>query len=146
MNLTTITNQLRNFAHDELLTLANWCQAEADRKVSEIQQKEAENGQAKRELEQADRDAKTNRLVTALKKVLKPGVTLKMKGCKDGAGIREFIRWDNSNNLVCWQIRRRRLPRGWEDTKTNQVTTHMPDKVQEIYVDGTALQIKSILK
>lgn len=40
MKLTNITHQLRDFAHDELLALANWCQSEATardpRRLAEI--------------------------------------------------------------------------------------------------------------
>ena len=154
MKLTNITNQLRDFAHDELVALANWCQSEATardpRRLAEIaaHEKWLEN----RRMEEEAYELKLNRLVTGLKTFLKPGMKLKMRGCKDGTGLREFISWDTSNNLVCWQLQRvRRLDAnyrliGWEETKTNQVTTHMPDKVARIFVDGTGLQVKSIIK
>lgn len=77
-----------------------------------------------------------------LKKILVPGMRLRMKGCKDGAGLREFIRWDN-DHLVCWKIfvRRQWVKTGMGDaghydtfkTKTNFVTTHMPDKVMMVF-------------
>jgi hypothetical protein len=90
------------------------------------------------------RNESLERIVFCLKPILKPGMRLKMKGCKDGKGLREFIKWDENDNLVCWQIivARKRIINGAgvvgqvciAEEKTNIVTTHMPDKIQMIQV------------
>jgi len=155
MNLNIkLLDQLRDLAHDELLNLAKWCQSEATKKdpVKLAYEKAMAESMAKYQAEQNRKDAEERALVVRLKAFIKPGMKLKMQGCKDGMGLREFISWDTNDNLVCWQLQRvRRLDAnyrliGWEETKTNQVTTHMANKVQRIFVDGTALQVKSILK
>ena len=155
MNINQITDQLREFAHDELITLANWCQSEAVKRdpARIAEQKALDAFWAERNRKEAEKNVQYQKVLKALIKMLKPGMRLKMKGCKDGKGIREFIRWDDNDNLVCWQIIRRTSYTGGnrykpvvEQFNTNIVTTHMPDKVQEIYVDGTGLKIKSINK
>lgn len=154
MNLKLITDQLRDVTHDKLLELANWCQSEATKRdpVKIAFEKALSESFSKYQAEQDQKEAEEARLVAELKKILKTGVRLKMKGCKDRCGLREFIRW-NGDNLVCWQIIRKQRYVGGdsknvvtEEFNTNQVTTHMADKVQEIYIDGTSLKIKSILK
>jgi hypothetical protein len=84
---------------------------------------------------------------------LKEGTVLKMRGCKDGFGLREFIRWDEHGNLVCWQLlsNRNRLNKHHQlfspnYDRSNQVTTHMPDKVSGIVIDGVLTPIKSLIK
>jgi len=152
MNINQITDQLREFAHDELITLANWCQSEAVKRdpARIAEQKAMAVWREKRDREAEAKDLHYQKVLTALIKLLKPGMMLKMKGCKDGVGIREFIRWDDNDNLVCWQILRRRSWNGkvavYDQGRTNQVTTHMADKVSRVYVDGTGLEIKSIIK
>lgn len=154
MNLQTITDQLRDATHDKLLSLANWCQSEARLRDPVYLAEEARLDEFyKKQKEKAEVAAvRSDRIVVALKKLLKPGARIKMKGCKDRTGLREFIRWEG-DNLVCWQILRRVRYVGGncnnrvvEESHTNQVTTHVADKVQEIYVNGTGLKIKSILK
>jgi len=110
MNINQITDQLREFAHDELITLANWCQSEAVKRdpARIAEQKAMAVWREKRDREAEAKDLHYQKVLTALIKLLKPGMMLKMKGCKDGVGIREFIRWDDNDNLVCWQILRRR--------------------------------------
>jgi len=135
----------------QLNELSQWCRNEAEnlRWKESLAEQAAREAQWKREREEAE--AKENALVEKLQKVVKPGVRLKMKGCKDGLGLREFIRWDGSS-LVCWQLKRQVTwardykSKKVEEINTNIVTTHMPDKVQEIYVDGTAMKVRSILK
>lgn len=151
MNLKNITDQLVDSTYAELLDLAVWCQSAANRKDPVRLREEAahEAWLEDRRKAQEEKQAEDDRILIALKTTLKPGMKLKMKGCKDGSGIREFIRFDGGN-LVCWQIKvqRQRIANGYyrSEERTNQVTTHMADKVQEIYVDGTGLKIKSILK
>ena len=150
-----MSEALQEAAHDELQALAEWCRSEAVKRdpVRLKEQEEAAKRIAAYRQEQAEKADKLNRIVAGLKTFLKPGMKLKMRGCKDGSGIREFIKWDG-DYLVCWQISRQRryIQEGmggrWvtEETKTNQVTTHMADKVARIFVDGTGLQVKSILK
>jgi len=152
MKLTNITDQLRDFAHDELLILAKWCQSEATKKdpVKLAYEKQMQESMAKYQAEQDRKNAENRVLIVKLKRFLKPGMTLKMRGCKDGQGIREFISWDTNDNLVCWQIKvvRQRVANGYSrsEERTNQVTTHMANKVSRIFVNGTALQVKSILE
>jgi len=86
----------------------------------------------KRRQEALDREAHMVLVVGALQGNLEPGMILKMKGCKDGSGIREFIRWQD-NNLVCWQIKR-------GGVRTNQVTVHMADKVTQVWLKGLNLR------
>lgn len=151
MNLKNITDQLRDVTHDKLLELTNWCQSEATKRdpVKIAFEKALAESMVKYQAEQDQREDEDRALVVKLKRLLKPGMKLKMRGCKDGLGLREFIKWEN-DHLMCWQIIRGR--RGVPghivtfENKTNQVTTHMPNKVQEIYVDGTGIKIKSILK
>jgi asparagine synthetase B (glutamine-hydrolysing) len=83
-----------------------------------------------------------------LKKILTPGMRLKLKGCKDGAGLREFIRWDGEH-LVCWKIRRRHIIGAdrkamVKDENTNIVTTHMPDKVVKVFAPTAELSAATI--
>lgn len=153
MNLKEITDQLRGATHDKLLVLADWCRSEATKRDPSRLKELADlaKWQEQRRLKLIEEENNANRLVASLKAFLKPGMKLKMRGCKDGTGIREFIKWDG-NSLVCWQIIRRRSfvagnPRAprVEEFNTNQVTTHMANKVQEIYVNGTGLCVKSIL-
>ena len=154
MNLQHITDTLRNLAHDELKQLADWCNSEARKKdpVYLAEQAQQAKWEAERQAKYAAEAAHLNRVAKALKALLKPGMMLKMKGCKDGLGLREFIRWDENENLVCWQLRREKEYRPnsksafWVQERTNQVTTHMPDKVTRVFIDGTGLLIKSILK
>lgn len=152
MKLTNITNQLRDFAHDELLTLAKWCQSEATKKdpVKLAYEKALAESMVKYQAEQDRKNAEERALVVKLKRFLKPGMKLKMRGCKDGLGLREFIKWDQNDNLVCWQLQvtRQRVANGYSrfEERTNQVTTHMANKVSRIFVDGTGIQVKSILK
>lgn len=149
--LQNATDTLRDAAHDELLALAEWCRSESVNRDPAViaQNKLAKDRWTKYQAEQDRKDAENRALVVKLKKFLKPGMKLKMKGCKDGLGLREFIRWDERDNLVCWQIQvlRQRVANGYSrsEERTNQVTTHMADKVQRIYVNGTGLQVKSIL-
>ena len=56
-----------------------------------------------------------------LRKNLKQGMVLHVKGAKDGRGMREFIDWDG-DLLLCWQLNQ-------DGNRTTCVTTHMPDKV-----------------
>jgi hypothetical protein len=149
MSLKTITDQLRDWTHDELVSLANWCQSESRQRDPAViaEQKRQAAFWVERDKLAKEKEAHNEKVEASLRKLLKPGMRLKMKGCKDGRGLREFIRWDGSN-LVCWQILRHRAwdSKTWREEKTNQVTTHMPDKVQELYIDGTAMKVRSILK
>ena len=153
MNLQHITDTLRNLAHDELKQLADWCNSEARKKdpVYLAEQAQQAKWEAERQAKYAAEAAHLNRVAKALKALLKPGMMLKMKGCKDGLGLREFIRWED-DNLVCWQLSRRREwnPNTklftYKEERTNQVTTHMADKVSRVFINGTGLLIKSILK
>ena len=148
-----LLNQLRESSYDELRDLSSWCLVEANKKDPKRLSEEAEENARidKLKREQEKKDANTAKILVALRAIVRPGTLLKMRGCKDGQGLREFIKWEGEN-LVCWQIlRRRRLSEnyrviGYEDTKTNQVTVHMPDKVREVIIDGAVVGIKSILK
>jgi hypothetical protein len=51
--------------------------------------------------------------------------------------MREFIRWDDQNNLVC-----RKIDRG---ERTNYVTTHFPDKVTKVFMNKKIFPIRSLL-
>ena len=153
MKFANITDQLNNFSHVELLTLADWCKAESSRRdpVKIALDKQLAESFAKYQAEQDRKNAEERAWVVKLKAFIKPGMKLKMMGCKDGLGLREFIKWEN-DQLVCWQIKRVR--RGWqsagtsvvEEINTNFVTTHMANKVSRIFVDGTGIQVKNIIK
>jgi hypothetical protein len=142
--------KLGTLTEDQLRNLANWCTTRANKLVFDRAHAEQLKRDAEWKREQEVEEAKQEGIVAKLKSILKPGMRLKMKGCKDRKGIREFIRWDVCNNLVCWQICQRmsyiggdyRYPRR-EEWNSNIVTTHMPNKVQEIYVDGTGIKIGS---
>lgn len=147
-----IREATKNFTTAQLADLASWAHIEgrnrdpqviAERKIQEeFWRKREEEGKVKEE-----HNAKVYRV---LQKLLKPGTKLKMRGCKDGSGIREFIKWDENDNLVCWQIVRRRVfTKGavsFTEEKTNQVTTHMPDKVSRIFQDNKDIPIKNFVK
>ena len=92
-------------------------------------------------------EAHNKKVTECLRKVIKPGMRLKMKGCKDRAGFREFIKFDENDNLVCWQI----LPRiTWPtnvvvEQKTNQVTIHMPNKVSWVRINNVQVPISKLI-
>jgi hypothetical protein len=98
------------------------------------------------------RETRQDKILKFLKTTLVPGQRLKMSGCKDGKGIREFIKWDENNNLVCWQIAitDQWMKAGFGDmgkyvrreVNTNTVTTHMPDKVVWFDVKGAQVSVK----
>jgi hypothetical protein len=147
----------KDFTAVQLADLASWCHIESrnrDPKVIE-ERRIQEEFWKQREAEAAVKDKENKKILKVLQQVVTPGTMLKMRGCKDGNGIREFIRWEN-DYLVCWQILRRRVWRGkpdgtggsfvYQDTKSNQVTTHMPDKVARIFVGGKDLPIKNFVK
>jgi hypothetical protein len=57
---------------------------------------------------------------------IKPGMILKMQGCRDGHGIREVISVNGErSDLKCYKIH---LPRKGPTSRT-QITNHMMDKV-----------------
>jgi hypothetical protein len=141
-NHNSIVN-LGKLGVDELRSLASYCEARANDIEWATHCTAAAERDAKWKREREEAEAEEKALVAKLQKVIKPGTRLKMKGCKDGHGLREFIEWEG-NNLVCWQISRSVVGGCLNVTRNKIVTTHMPDKVQEIYVDGTALKVKSI--
>jgi len=107
--------------------------------------------QAEDEKENQLHEEKMERIVRYLKAVVKPGMRLKMKGCKDGKGLREFIKWGENDNLVCWQIF---VSRRWSpssnkfshsETNTNAVTTHMADKVQMVQLHDQLIPISKLI-
>jgi hypothetical protein len=146
------TSFVKNLSYEELkellsvvnneLSAKNPDTIEANRRMAEYY--------AERKRMEAIRVKHTKQVVPALKKVLVAGTRLKMNGCKDGAGIREFIRW-HDDTLVCWQISRRtiinraRLAETIE-RNTNVVTTHMPDKVARVWMGGREWTIKQLLE
>ena len=152
----SIVELVRGLNYESLKALLPIVQSELDRKNPEnIQrQREEEKFWAKYREKRAEKDNALNLAHQSLKRVLIPGTRLKMRGCKDGQGLREFIRWDGQN-LVCWQIIVRRRWRyigmgnvgeyviGYENTNT--VTTHMPDKVSGVY-DSVSKQLVPMKK
>lgn len=150
--MDAIIQAVEQLTFAELTKLIVVVQNEIHKKDPRIiaQRKQQEEWDAERERVDAIKEAYSEKVETYLRGVLKPGMKLKMKGCKDGKGIREFIKWDDNDNLVCWQIvlkrqynqtgRREGGIFSITETKTNQVTTHMADKVQMIqYVAGGQL-------
>lgn len=135
----------------QLRQLADWAGMESrERDPVRIAERQAAYIAASTSKALQDRkDAENRTLVVKLKAFLKPGMKLKMKGCKDGSGIRQFIEWNKSDSLVCWQIKlqRQRIANGYfrSEERTNQVTTHMPDKVTQIFVDGRPVPIKNFI-
>lgn len=104
---------------------------------------------AERDRTAAVENARNAAILEKLRLALKPGMRLKMKGCKDRVGFREFIKFDENDNLVCWQILRRRT---WNDkvavydvARSNQVTTHMPNKVSWVLIDNVQVPIKNLI-
>lgn len=136
-----VSQHLGGQPHSEVVELINWLKAYSDRvdpvKIAEAARMDFNQRQwvEKRRLAETLNDA----LVAKLKRVITPGMRLKMKGCKDGNGIREFIRWEK-DNLVCWQLKNTyefdhstgKTEKIWKNT--NQVTTHMADKVAKLYI------------
>ena len=148
---------LKLLTREELLEVEEWSRNKAHDLDPEVISDRAQQAAywAEREREGKIKEAHNKKVLKVLKKVLVPGTVLKMNGCKDGTGLREFIRWDEHDNLVCWQIQRSRQ---WKktgmgdkgefiyvETKTNQVTTHMPDKVARVVIDCYSTPIKNLL-
>ncbi len=152
MFVKSVSDNLKNATTEELRELAQWCLTEADNRDPVKIALRAEQ-KAVWDKYYKDQEAKANHrnvMEDALRKLLKPGMRLKMKGCKDGYGVREFIRWDGKN-IVCWQIEKHALGyvnKRWEYDwqRGNTVTTHMADKVQGIFVDEKVVPIKNFLK
>ncbi len=151
-----IISLTKDFTTRQFSELASWAHSEGRKRDPEVIAESARLEAIWKERDAAAKvkEKEVNRITKILKALLKPGMRLKMKGCKDGQGIREFIEWDENDNLVCWQLRQtRRLKNGMAPQlgytvnieKTNQVTTHMPDKVTRILVDGKAQPIKSFI-
>lgn len=104
---------------------------------------------AERDRNAAVENARNDAILEKLRLVLKPGMRLKMKGCKDGVGLREFIEFGKNNHLVCWQLLRRRTWNGkvavYDVARSNQVTTHMPNKVSWVLIDNVQVPIKNLI-
>ena len=148
---------LPNLSTAELTSLRHDIDAElANRDPAVIAQREAaKKWQEEYAQRRKEKQARNEKAKEVLMRYIQPGTMLKMTGCKDGAGLREFIRWDG-DNLVCWQIANRRQ---WKKTgmgseghyvnsytNTNIVTTHMPDKVREFTIDGdTVVRMSSLI-
>ena len=148
------TSFLKNLSFNELTDLLREAEQVAREKnpTNIALAKRQEAMLAARQLDDELREVKMKRIISRLKSFLKPGMKLKMKGCKDGKGLREFIKWDDNDNLVCWQITLKRQYNQTgrreggvfsiteTETKTHQVTTHMANKVQMIqFVAGGQL-------
>ena len=135
---------------DQLCALQASIQVELNDRDPHIiaQRKQMQDYWTERERKGKLQELYINHLLRGLKPILKPGMRLKMTGCKDGKGIREFIKFDENDNLVCWQIKvgRRAGGFGYVDFEENtyQVTTHMPDKVSWVLVDGKKVAAKGI--
>ena len=137
---------LMELSEDKLREIANWCINIASDKAWKAELGEIERLMSIRKASEKKKADQTASLVSKLKKVLKPGMWIKMKGCKDGLGLREFIQWTDHDDLLCWQLYRSSSVKGDIFSRTSYTTVHMPDKVTGIYVDGRAMKIKSFLK
>lgn len=139
MDTTKFTAQsivkLEMLNQDQLFELSSWCNNRARELEFERMRAEQIEREAKWKLQWEEEKAQTAALVSKLKKFIEPGTRLKMKGCRDRSGVREFIRWDG-NNLVCWQI--------LSGERTDCVTTHMPDKVTKVFKDGKIYPVRSL--
>jgi len=154
MDTASIINTIRGLDYLTLKTILPVVETELDRKNPETIERDRKMNDywAARKKEQEYRDNALDLAYQSLKRVLIPGTRLKMRGCKDGQGLREFIRWDGQN-LVCWQIKYRRswdrVAKRWDEefVNTNIVTTHMPDKVSGVYgrISGQLVPMKNIL-
>lgn len=147
----TIAGLVRSLGYYSLKELLPIVQAELDRKNPENIERDRKMNEYWKQREQEAKEHKkfVDNLIATLKPQLKPGMLLKMRGCKDGTGLREFIRWDGEN-LVCWQIKQipHRGPNGMEIRleNANIVTTHMADKVAGVYSSKRKMtKIKEIL-
>lgn len=148
----SIVELIRRLDYENLKTLLPIVQAELDRKNPETIERDRRMNAFWAEQKRKNEEKEKARELSyqTLKRVLAPGMLLKMKGCKDGKGLREFIRWDGEN-LVCWQIVVRR---SWvngagamQRVNTNIVTTHMADKVSAIFgnTSNQLIPMKKIL-
>ena len=135
----TLASILANLSYEELLAVNEHLSALLYAKNPEIlaENKRRAEIEAERQAEEAKRDAYEKKVITALSQQLKPGTMLKMKGCRDRSGIREFTHWGEDGTLICWQIKK--------GVRSNQVTTHMPDKVVSVLIDGKAVPIRKLL-
>lgn len=129
-------------------------------KQSEVQQRIWDRYSVRRRADDARQEAakldwENNwepRLKTWVETHLKPGDRLKMKGCKDGEGIREFIRIDTSYGayrIRCLQILRtkRRMPGdvGWTIVEEEgQNTLHLIDKLTHVEIGGKWVKVKEL--
>lgn len=147
------TSFLKNLSFNELTDLLREAEQVAREKNPDnirLAKRQAEEW-AKQKREDELHEQKILRIVCRLKSFLKPGMLLKMKGCKDGKGLREFIKWDSHDNLVCWQIS---ISRQWSpkadkflsrEVNTNVVTTHMADKVQMIQLHDQLIPLNKLI-
>ena len=134
---------IENLSFEELVTLHSLVASEMHRKNPDTIADNQRMGKyfAACEVRAAKQESYCQRVVAALRN-LQPGTLIKMRGCRDGKGLREFIRWDSDDSLVCWQIIR--SPHR-ADIKSNQVTTHMPDKVSWIMLNGKEIPIGKLV-
>ena len=151
VNENTKIERLGDLHRDALRVVADWC-VRRYRELDPIELERLEAGRkAMLEHERKCKIAedKMKLIVKKLREVIKPGMILKMKGCKDGFGLRKFIQWDDKGNLICWQLRKQVIKKPGHfssvTVKTNQITQHMPDKVTKMWIDGKEVSLKSIL-
>lgn len=155
MEKVDIVSAVRGLDYENLKTLLPIVQAELDRKNPENIERDRRMNAFFAEQKRKNEEKEKNRdlFYQSLKRVLAPGMLIKMKGCKDGQGLREFIRWDGEY-LVCWQIKMQRQRQGGgrgnyitQQINTNVVTTHMADKVSGVYgkTSKQLIPIKQIL-
>lgn len=124
---------LQSLSYSELCALVKSARRERDNKnpeliaLRELQAKHDRERDMKEVKLEQERKAAEERL----RAIVRPGDFLRVRGCRDGQGVREFIGWDNENRLVCWKIEFRKdwKTRTAQHTRTNFTTTHYADKV-----------------
>jgi hypothetical protein len=154
MEKADIISAVRGLDHETLKTLLPIVQAELDRKNPENIERDRRMNAfwAEQKRKNDARESERAALVGVFKAKLVPGMLLKMRGCRDGGGLREFIKWDG-DKVVCWQVVSRRW---WKATgrgdsgsyvttfeNTHQATTHMVDKIAGVYITGTRTLVKT---
>lgn len=145
--------KLADLSYADVNQLAAWCREavayDSPRHKTEQDRwrKQAEAAEAKRRAQAAPKAAKEAAKLRWLLDNLKEGNILKMVGCRDGHGYREFIRWTPNNNLVCWQMEAERSRGNYKvfvpASRGILVTTHMADKVSKIQLNGKFVPITS---
>lgn len=75
---------------------------------------------------------------------LKEGAIIKVKGARDGKGLRQFLSFCD-NGIECRQISIQKMLTGAVIESLGQITQHMFDKVTHVKKDGKFIKIRDLI-